>query len=121
LLQKAGSENRPLFPSSRRPGALTKKTPVPFSPPGPLFPAGPILDRFEAWLKGSHSGVLPKNPLGEAIGCALNHWVALKRNLEAGFLKLDNEAVERGERTTALGRQNLLFAGSDRGAGRRRC
>jgi hypothetical protein len=75
----------------------------------------PILDQFEAWLKGPHPGVLPKSPMGEAIGYALNHWVALKRYLEAGFLKMDNNAVENGERTVALGRKNWLFAGSDRG------
>jgi len=77
--------------------------------------SGPILDEFEAWLKGPHPGVLPKSPLGEAIGYALNHRAALKRYLEAGFLRMDNNAVENGERTVALGRKNWLFAGSDRG------
>jgi transposase len=77
--------------------------------------SGPILDEFEKWLRGPHPGVLPKSPLGEAIGYALNHWEALKRYLEAGFLRMDNNAVENGERTVALGRKNWLFAGSDRG------
>ena len=77
--------------------------------------SAPILETFEAWLRGPHPGLLPKSPLGEAIGYALNHWVALKRYLEAGFLRMDNNAVENGERTVALGRKNWLFAGSDRG------
>lgn len=77
--------------------------------------ARPVLDEFETWLKGAHPEVLPKSPMGEAIGYALNHWVALKRYLEAGFLAIDNNAVERGLRAVALGRKNWLFAGSDRG------
>ncbi len=75
----------------------------------------PILDEFEKWLKGPHPGVLPRSPLGEAIGYALNHWAALRRYVEAGFLGMDNNAVENGERPVALGRKNWLFAGSDRG------
>ena len=66
--------------------------------------SAPILETFEAWLRGPHPGLLPKSPLGEAIGYALNHWVALKRYLEAGFLRMDNNAVENGERPVALGR-----------------
>jgi transposase len=75
----------------------------------------PILDQFEGWLKGPHPGVLPKSPIGEAIGYATNHWAALSRYLEAGYLPIDNNAVERGLRAVAIGRKNWLFAGSDRG------
>jgi transposase len=75
----------------------------------------PILDRIHAWLKEQELAVLPKSPMGEAIGYALNHWEALERYLEAGFLPIDNNAVENGERTVALGRKNWLFVGSDKG------
>ena len=59
--------------------------------------------------------MLPKSPIGEAIGYALNHWAALIRPLEAGFLEIDNGASERAMKPVALGRKNWLFAGSDEG------
>jgi transposase len=75
----------------------------------------PIFDKFHAWLEAELPKVLPKSPIGEAIQYALNHWVALKRPLEAGFLELDNGACERAFKPVALGRKNWLFAGSDNG------
>jgi transposase len=64
----------------------------------------PIFDKFHAWLEAERPKVLPKSPIGEAIQYALNHWVALKRPLEAGFLELDNGACERAFKPVALGR-----------------
>jgi transposase len=75
----------------------------------------PIFDKFQAWLEAELPKVLPKSPIGEAIQYALNHWVALKRPLEAGFLELDNGACERAFKPVAIGRKNWLFAGSDKG------
>src|SRR6266446_1547270 len=77
--------------------------------------ASPIFTAFHAWLEAEAPKVLPKSPIGEAIGYAWNHWAALKRPLEAGFLELDNGACERALKPIALGRKNWLFAGSDRG------
>jgi transposase len=75
----------------------------------------PIFDKFHAWLEAELPKVLPKSPIGEAIRYALNHWEALKRPLEAGFLELDNGACERAFKPVAIGRRNWLFAGSDKG------
>jgi transposase len=75
----------------------------------------PIFDKFHAWLEAERPKVLPRSPIGEAIQYALNHWEALKRSLEAGFLELDNGACERAFKPVALGRKNWLFAGSDKG------
>ena len=75
----------------------------------------PILDAIRAWLEKERPKVLPKSPIGEAIGYALNHWDALIRPLEAGFLEIDNGASERAMKPVALGRKNWLFAGSDEG------
>jgi transposase len=75
----------------------------------------PIFDKFHAWLEAELPKVLPKSPIGEAIQYALNHWEALKRPLEAGFLELDNGACERAFKPVAIGRKNWLFAGSDKG------
>ena len=42
----------------------------------------PILDAFTPELEGVRRvKVLPKSPIGEAIGYALNHWAALMRHL----------------------------------------
>jgi transposase len=75
----------------------------------------PILDAIGAWLKSEQPKVLPKSPIGEAIGYALNHWEALIRPLEAGFLEIDNGESERALKPVAIGRRNWLFAGSDNG------
>jgi transposase len=75
----------------------------------------PLFDEFHAWLEAEVPKVLPKSPIGEAIYYALNHWPALARPLEAGFLELDNGACERAMKPAALGRKNWLFAGSDKG------
>jgi hypothetical protein len=75
----------------------------------------PILDAIHAWLVAEQPKVLPKSPLGEAISYSLNHWAALIRPLEAGFLEIDNGASERAMKPVALGRKNWLFAGSDEG------
>jgi transposase len=75
----------------------------------------PILEAIQAWLKLEQPKVLPKSPIGEAIGYSLNHWDALIRPLEAGFLEIDNGASERAIKPVAIGRKNWLFAGSDNG------
>jgi hypothetical protein len=75
----------------------------------------PILDAILAWLKGERGKVLPKSPLGEAISYSLNHWAALIRPLEAGFLEIDNGESERAIKPVAIGRRNWLFVGSDNG------
>jgi transposase len=75
----------------------------------------PIFDTIHTWLETEQPKVLPKSPIGEAIGYALNHWNALIRPLDAGFLEIDNGASERAMKPVALGRKNWLFAGSDEG------
>ena len=77
--------------------------------------SAPILEAIHAWLVAEQPKVLPKSPLGEAISYSLNHWAALIRPLEAGFLEIDNGASERAMKPVALGRKNWLFAGSDEG------
>ena len=64
----------------------------------------PILETIKEWLDKEVGQVLPKSPMAEAIGYALNHWKALERYLEASFLELDTGASERGLRPGAVGR-----------------
>lgn len=75
----------------------------------------PILNQFHAWLEAQRSQVLPKSPIMEGIGYALNQWTALVRYTEAGFLAIDNNAAEREMKRIAIGRKNWLFVGSPRG------
>jgi transposase len=75
----------------------------------------PILDQFHHWLQTPRGEVLPKSPLGEALGYALHNWTALVRYTEAGFLTIDNHVAEREMKRIAIGRKNWLFVGSPQG------
>lgn len=77
----------------------------------------PILDEFHRWLEIISRRVLPKSPVGEAIGYVLPRWEGLSRYCEAGFLEIDNNLSERMLRACAVGRKNWLFVGHDRGGG----
>jgi len=75
----------------------------------------PLLGQFKAWLDKERDQVLPKSPMAEAIGYALNNWTALVRYTEAGFLSIDNNVAEREMKRIAIGRKNWLFVGSANG------
>jgi hypothetical protein len=75
----------------------------------------PILETFQQWLEEQRRQVLPKSPLAEALGYALNNWAALVRYTEAGFLDIDNNVAEREMKRIAIGRKNWLFVGSPQG------
>jgi transposase len=75
----------------------------------------PLLEQFKAWLDKERDQVLPKSPMAEAIGYALNNWTALIRYTEAGFLSIDNNVAEREMKRIAIGRKNWLFVGSANG------
>jgi transposase len=77
--------------------------------------AVPILGQFHTWLEAQRPEVLPKSPMGEAIGYALNNWTALVRYTEAGSLAIDNNAAEREMKRIAIGRKNWLTVGSPHG------
>jgi transposase len=77
--------------------------------------AEPILAELKKWLDENQPKALPKTPLGQAIGYALNNWEALKRYLEQGYLAIDNNLSERTLRLIALGRNNWGVLGSETG------
>jgi transposase len=77
--------------------------------------AVPVLISLKSWLDEHFGKVLPKSPMGAAMGYALGNWAALCRYTEDGDLSIDNNAVERMLKLIALGRKNWLFAGSERG------
>lgn len=80
--------------------------------------AVPIIDNFQAWVKDRIGWITPKSALGKALTYASNHQDALRRYVDDGALPIDNTAVERAHRATAVGRKNWLFAGSDAAAER---
>jgi transposase len=77
--------------------------------------AEPVLVALKQWLDEQRPQALPKSPLGVAIGYALNHWEALRRYLEQGYLSIDNNLSERTLRAIALGRNNWGVIGSAAG------
>jgi transposase len=77
--------------------------------------SAPLLTTMCQWLKAHQVSALPKSPIAQAIGYALNHWEALTRYTEHGFLAIDNNWAEREMKKIAVGRKNWLFFGSDRG------
>jgi len=80
--------------------------------------AVPLLDAIAARLDVWHQDALPRSPLGKAVAYARAQWDTLVRYVDDGDLKIDNNAVERAIRGTAVGRRNWLFAGSYEGAKR---
>jgi transposase len=77
--------------------------------------ATPLLEELKKWLQEHRAEALPKTPLGQAIGYALNNWEALRRYLEQGYLAIDNNLSERTLRMIALGRNNWGVIGSETG------
>jgi transposase len=62
----------------------------------------PELTAFKQWLDAEQLKVLPKSLIGLAIAYALNHWQALTRFVNDGFLAIDNNVAERTLRTIAI-------------------
>ncbi len=69
----------------------------------------PITDELFAWMAATQTAVLPKSPMGQALGYALKLERALRRYLANGRLSIDNNAAERALRAVAVGRKNWLF------------
>jgi transposase len=78
--------------------------------------SAPVLARIKEWLDSEGEVVLPRSPMGLAIGYAQNQWAALNVYVTRGFLNIDNNASERALKRVALGRKNWLFAGHDAAA-----
>lgn len=74
-----------------------------------------VWENLEKWLEAERPQVLPKSPMGGAIGYMKNHWEALKRYTSSGYLSIDNNVAEQHMKTVATGRKNWLFTGSENG------
>ncbi|MFA5183720.1 MAG: IS66 family transposase, partial [Syntrophales bacterium] len=77
--------------------------------------AAPLLDGIFEKLEELRPLTIPSEPLRKAIDYALNQKKALRRYLEDGRLRPDNNLAENAMRPVAVGRKNWLFVGSERG------
>jgi hypothetical protein len=75
----------------------------------------PLLTEFHAWLTKLRGEVLPKSPVGQALGYAMPRWDGLVRYCEDPALSIDNNLSERTIRPCAIGRKNWMFLGNDDG------
>ena len=70
-----------------------------------------LKDRLLTW----RDQLLPKHPMSEAVGYALNQWTELKVFTTDGAVAIDNNESEREMKRICLNRKNSLFVGNERG------
>jgi transposase len=80
--------------------------------------ARPIFDSLRGWLVGLKRQVLPKSPIGKAVGYFVSNADTLERYLIDPEIEIDNNRCERAMRQVAVGRKNWLFTGSAAGGER---
>ena len=76
----------------------------------------PVMDAMEEWMKSASLKCGPSDPLGKALDYVYKLWTRLRRYALDGRYQIDNNAVERGQRPSVMGRKNYLFSKNDRGA-----
>ena len=72
----------------------------------------PLLEGLFEWMAKESPKVLPNEPIGKAMGYALNRKAGLLHFLTDGKLFPDTNWIENAFRPVAVGRKNYLFAGS---------
>ena len=72
----------------------------------------PIIRSLEKWCITQQSQVLPKSPIGKAIGYLLHFSRNLVHYTMDGRYLIDNNLIENSVRPVALGRKNYLFCGN---------
>lgn len=80
-----------------------------------------VVTRLKRALEKLQPRYLPKSPLGQAIGYALNQWPALERFLDHGEVEPDNNLVERSGRRRWARRTGCSSARKQPGRATRRC
>lgn len=76
----------------------------------------PVMDAMEAWMQTAATRCTPSDLLGKALDYAYKLWPRLRRYADNGIYQIDNNAVERCQRPSVMGRKNRLFSKNDRGA-----
>jgi transposase len=75
----------------------------------------PILHHLRERLLAWRDQLLPKHPMSEAVGYALNQWDALNVFVADPAVPIDNNVSEREMKRVVLNRKNSLFVGNARG------
>lgn len=78
--------------------------------------SAPVLEQIRSWLIEQQTQVLPRSPIAQAMGYALNQWPALIVYASDARLSIDNNVSERALRRVAVGRKNWMFSGHDESA-----
>jgi transposase len=73
----------------------------------------PLVDAFFAWVHLEHARPRERGLVATALGYARNQEQPLRRFLQDGRLRLENNAAERALRAIASARKSWLFFGSD--------
>ncbi|MFO0653437.1 MAG: IS66 family transposase [Polyangiales bacterium] len=73
----------------------------------------PLVDAFFAWVDAELIHARGRGVVSSALGYARNQAGALRRFLDDGRLRLENNAAERALRPIAAARKSWLFFGSD--------
>lgn len=73
----------------------------------------PLVDAFFAWNESQRGLVRERGLLASALGYAHNQQQPLRRFLDDGRLRLENNRAERALRAIASARKSWLFFGSD--------
>ncbi|MBI2307908.1 MAG: IS66 family transposase [Rhodocyclales bacterium] len=76
----------------------------------------PILARIFSWARHEFRDTETGTKIDEALGYLVRQRRPLRRFLEDGMLRLDNNPAELNLRREVVGRKNWLFVGSDNGA-----
>lgn len=77
----------------------------------------PILAQLKSWLENPQAQVTAQSALGKAVHYLANNWNRFERYVEAGYLPIDNNAVERAIKPFVTGRKARLFSDTVNGAG----
>jgi len=83
-----------------------------------LEKAKPLVDKFFDWIdrQFERQGLLPSNPLTQALGYAHERRAGLEVFLRDADVPIDTNHVERSLRGIAIGRKNWLFCWTEVGA-----
>ena len=73
----------------------------------------PLVDAFFAWVDAELMQARGRGVVSSALGYARNQAGPLRRFLDDGRLRLENNAAERALRPVAAARRAWLFFGSD--------
>ena len=77
----------------------------------------PLVDAFFNWARAEHEKRPERGLPATALGYSVRHEQALRRFLDDGRLRMENNSAERELRAVAVGRRAWLFYGSDDHAG----